>query len=130
MDVDINPETEPEAELVETTEEENPLEQKPAALTLVIQSWATPIVGIIMLVAGLLGGYYLRPVLSPESAPVLAAEVSTSSETENVPVAVPTSDAERAAQQQELMAAVVDRTRHFRGDPNAPVTLIEFSDFQ
>jgi len=106
------------------------VDEKPAALTLVIQSWATPIIGIVMLVVGLLGGYYIRPLLSPKPAPVLAAEVSTSSETENPPAVVPTSDAERAAQQQELMIAVTERTRHFRGDPDAPVTIIEFSDFQ
>jgi hypothetical protein len=124
---------------IETQQESNPddlvdeallPEEKPAALTLVIRSWATPIIGIVMLVVGLLGGYYIRPLLSPEPAPVAAAEVSTSSETEKPPAVVPTSDAERAAQQQELMTAVVERTRHFRGDPDAPITIIEFSDFQ
>ena len=112
--------------------EEVPLpEEKPAALTLVVQSWATPIIGIVMLVAGLFGGYYMRPLLSPQPQPTaVAAAGSTSSETENTPVTVPTTDTERAAQQQELMTAVLERTRHFRGDPDAPVTIIEFSDFQ
>lgn len=81
-----------------------------------------------MLFTGLLGGYYLRPLLSPDPAPVAAVEDSSSSSTGNVPLATP--DAERAAQQQELMSQVVERTRHFRGDPDAPVTIIEFSDFQ
>ena len=115
---------------MENQPEETPsLEDKPAALTLVIQSWATPIVGIIMLVAGLFGGYYLRPVLSPTSTSVAVAE-RASSVTGDAPSTIPTPDAERAAQQQELMTAVVEGTRHFRGDPNAPVTIIEFSDFQ
>lgn len=105
-------------------------EEKPAALTLVIQSWATPIIGIIMLVAGLFGGYYLRPLLSPTLTPAVAAGESTSLETENAAATIPTPDAERAAQQQELMTAVVESTRHFRGDPEAPITIIEFSDFQ
>jgi hypothetical protein len=29
-----------------------------------------------------------------------------------------------------LMDAVVTQTRHFKGDANAPITIIEFSDFQ
>ncbi len=30
----------------------------------------------------------------------------------------------------EVMGTVVAQTRHFQGDPNAPVTMIEFGDFQ
>ena len=30
----------------------------------------------------------------------------------------------------EVMGGVVAQTRHFEGDPNAPVTMIEFGDFQ
>ena len=33
-----------------------------AAVTINIQSWATPIIGLVMLVIGLLGGYYIRPL--------------------------------------------------------------------
>jgi hypothetical protein len=129
MEENTNPEIEPETELVEIAEETQLPEQKPAAFTLVIQSWATPIIGVVMLLIGLLGGYYLRPALSPNPTPVAAVEGNSTSNTENVPV-VPTPDATRSAQQQELMTAVVERTRHFYGDPNAPVTIIEFSDFQ
>jgi uncharacterized protein involved in exopolysaccharide biosynthesis len=111
-------------------EETPPPEDKPAALTLVIQSWATPIVGIVMLVVGLFGGYYLRPVLLPTSTSVALVEETASSDAGDAPNTIPTPDTERAVQQQELMTAVVERTRHFRGDPDAPVTIIEFSDFQ
>ena len=129
MEENTSPEIEPEAELAEIAEETQLPEQKPAAFTLVIQSWATPIIGVVMLIAGLFGGYYLRPVLSPNPTPVAAVDGNSTSNTENVPI-VPTPDATRSAQQQELVTVVVERTRHFYGDPNAPVTIIEFSDFQ
>ena len=131
MEENTSPEIEPEVESTETIEETKRPEQKPAAFTLVIQSWATPVIGIAMLIVGLLGGYYLRPVLSPPPTPVSAVAGNPTSDSGSVPT-VPTStpDAERAAQEQELMAAVVERTRHFLGDSNAPVTIIEFSDFQ
>lgn len=93
---------------------------QPPALTINIHSWATPIVGIVMLVIGALAGFYARPTVLgqlPESA-------SGSS-----PVAaIPTED--RSEEQQRLMASLIPRVRHFLGDPNAPVTIIEFGDFQ
>lgn len=104
-------------------------EPKKPALTVVIQSWTTPIVGIIMLVAGLFAGFYGRPLLSPETISV-GVEGNTSAGSSSAPITVPTPDADRAAQQQELMNAVVEGTRHFRGNPDAAVTIIEFSDFQ
>jgi hypothetical protein len=104
-------------------------EKKNPALTIVIQSWATPIIGIVLLAVGLLGGYFGRPLISPETEPVVSV-TGQESKTGNVPaVTVPTPDVDLAAQQQELMRVVSDGTRHFRGDPNAPVTIIEFSDF-
>ena len=38
---------------------------KSPALTIHIASWATPIIGLLMLVVGLAGGFFLRPVLLP-----------------------------------------------------------------
>jgi len=90
------------------------------ALTINIQSWTTPIVAIVMLVIGALAGFYARPnVLGqlPESA----------SDTSPV-VAIPTED--RSEQQQQLMASLTPQIRHFIGDSSAPVTIIEFGDFQ
>ena len=107
-----------------------PQRQESPAITVVIQSWTTPIAAIVMLIVGLLGGYFGRPFLSSETIPA-AAEEDSATVVANAPIiTVPTPNTELATQQQELMAAVVENTRHFRGNPAAPVTLIEFSDFQ
>ena len=107
---------------LEVQEESPPLEaQNPPAITISIQSWATPIVGILMLVLGLLVGYYVRPLILNESP----SEASVNS---GLPVVIPTAD--NSAAQQKLMETILAKTRHFKGDPNAPVTIIEFADFQ
>ena len=97
-----------------------------AAISIVVHSWATPIVGVLMLAIGLLGGYFGRPFLLPQSPESVASSPSG--------MASP-SDALASSQNQpsspdELMAFVISQTRHFKGDPNALVTIIEFSDFQ
>ncbi len=95
-------------------------EAQPPALTINIHSWATPIIGIVMLVIGALAGFYARPVVlgqSPESASGASPVV-----------AIPTED--RSEEQQRLMASLIPSVRHFIGDANAPVTIIEFGDFQ
>jgi len=103
-------------------EEPAPVEaQKPPALTITIQSWATPIVGVVMLVLGLLVGYFVRPLMLNQAQ----SEASVNSAP---PVVIPSAD--NAASQQKLMETVLAKTRHFRGDANAPVTIIEFADFQ
>lgn len=100
-------------------------EQKPA-LTIVIQSWATPIAAAVMLVLGLVGGYFARPLLEDNSRNTRTAS----------PVSLPTSapasgvDMPEFASADELMDYLVSQVVHFKGDENAPVTMIEFSDFQ
>lgn len=118
----------PEAhERVEMQTEPAPIEtHKQPAATITIQSWATPIVGVVMLVIGLLLGYYGRPFTRAGTQPVTAQpEIITTSAP---PVVIPTVD--NSAAQQNLMETVVAQTRHFKGDPNAPVTIIEFGDFK
>ncbi len=125
---------EPPVEEVDDEEEESP------ALVINVQSWATPIVGLLMLVVGLVGGYLLYPQVSARlmgEAPVAVASVAAAP-TAAAPPEVSASGSEPAAappapsdaDRQEMMAFLVDQTRHFRGDPGAPVTIIEFSDFQ
>ncbi|RIK32519.1 MAG: hypothetical protein DCC56_01545 [Anaerolineae bacterium] len=93
---------------------------QPPALTINIQSWTTPIVAIVMLVIGALAGFYARPT-------VLGQLPESASDTSPV-VAIPTED--RSEQQQQLMASLTPQIRHFIGDSSAPVTIIEFGDFQ
>lgn len=107
-----------ETEPIDRSDENTPPATRRAALTITIQSWATPLVGLVMLVIGLLGGYFVRPFLAPASS---AASVSTQT------VASAQSS---SASQAELMQNVIEQTRHFKGDPDAPVTIIEFGDFQ
>ena len=59
---------EPEMEEIAPEQPEEPKELKKSrpALTIVIQSWATLIVALIMLIIGLIGGFFLRPIVLPE----------------------------------------------------------------
>jgi hypothetical protein len=93
--------------------------QDRSAVVINIQSWATPIIGLVMLIIGLLGGYFGRPLI-------------TSASKTPIPSAVPTSASATSAapDMQQVMTSLIAQTRHFLGDANAPVTIIEFSDFQ
>ena len=117
----------PEDELSRPEEIEAEAPEKPA-LTIVIQSWATPILALIMLIIGLAGGYFGRPLLEGNQT-VAVPEVAQATSTVQ-PTTDPVAAATAEARGQQLLAAVVGQTRHFLGDENAPVTLIEFSDFQ
>ena len=99
---------------MEETEEVQPKRQP--AITINIQSWATPLVGVVMLIIGLLGGYYGRPLLSGTK------EQSTVSQS--------IAPSQAGTGNEELMAYLLSQTRHFKGAPDAPITLIEFGDFQ
>jgi hypothetical protein len=107
-------------------------EQKPA-LTIVVQSWATPAAAMIMLVIGLLAGYFGRPLLqkdgaanTPGNSPVAAGTTPVIPPTSAVSnVAIPT-----ITSGEELMTYLVSQANHFKGSADAPVTIIEFSDFQ
>ncbi len=111
----------PEAPVrMELQEELAPIEaQKQPAVTISIQSWATPIAGVLMLVLGLMVGFYGRPFL------LAGTESSAGSAPPDV-----IATADNSAAQEDLMKTVIAQTRHFKGDQNAPVTIIEFADFQ
>jgi hypothetical protein len=98
--------------------------EKPA-LTVVIQSWWTPALALITLVVGLLGGYFGRPLINQENTGSVAVV------TQSAVNPTATIDAtQQAITAQQVMTSLISQTKHFQGDPNATVTLIEFSDYQ
>jgi hypothetical protein len=93
-------------------------ESRPA-LIINIQSWTTPIVGVVMLLLGLLGGYYGRTLIAGGGEQAIVPQTIAPAQQQSAGVG-----------NEELMAYLLSQTRHFKGDPDAPVTLIEFGDFQ
>jgi protein-disulfide isomerase len=118
---------------------DQPQGQKPA-LTVIIQSWWTPALAVIMLVVGLLVGFLGRGLIYNNAEPTgavaaVTTPVTTSAATLPAGLAAaptPTVDPTVAAIKttDQLMALLVSNTTHFEGDPNAKVTIIEFSDYQ
>jgi protein-disulfide isomerase len=113
---------------------DEPKGDKPA-LTVVIQSWWTPALGVLMLVVGLLAGYFGRPLLNPGSTGdgKVAAIVTQTSIVPTAQGANPTTTidpTQQAISAQQMMANLIKQTKDFQGDPNAKVTIIEFSDYQ
>jgi protein-disulfide isomerase len=108
------------------------------ALTVVVQSWWTPALAVIMLVAGLLVGYFIRPLINKDTGTASTGEVAaltTPVPTNSVAqITSPTSTVDPTVaaitSKEQLMAYLVSNTTHFKGDPNAKVTIIEFSDYQ
>ena len=117
----------------------------------------TAIGGLAILVLGVALGFFVRPLISPArdaaqttntepaNLPTSAAQADSNSgdegagndagSTQKTPALVeltPSSSpapTEASSQSQELMDYAISQTRHFRGDANAPITMIEFSDF-
>lgn len=124
---------------------QNKKEHRPA-LVLTIYSGMVPLIAIVMLGIGLLAGYFFRPavpapqvvVMVPTAAAVAAvpkpaeakptlAVAGAPTQAVAQPAAKPTVDPLVTKQIADTLASKV---RHWKGDPNATVTMLEFSDFQ
>lgn len=87
----------------------------------------TVVVGLLMLGAGLLMGYFGRPLITPQpsgQASVASADTGSQSAADD-PDPVDSNQS-----QPTLMEGVVAQARHFRGEPDAPITIVEFGDFK
>ena len=94
---------------------------------IIVQSSATLFVGLGMLVLGLAAGFLLRPLVplgGQPAAATTAPDAASSGQT------TPAEQTQEAADAAALMTALVQGTRHFIGSADAPVTIIEFADFQ
>lgn len=92
-----------------------------------LTSWHVPALLAVGLLAGIAVGLFAGPYLTAhppvqESASPAPAAVSPTT----APVPTTAEDTARA----NLMSTVVGATRHFRGAAEAPVTVVEFGDFQ
>jgi len=122
--------------MIDQPQGERPSPGEKPALTIIIQSWWTPALAVVMLVAGLLAGYFGRPLVNksadpPETVAALTTPSVTLSANQNPAVTTsvdPTLAAITSAEQ--AMTYLISHTTHFQGDPNAKVTIIEFSDYQ
>jgi amino acid transporter len=82
-------------------------------------TWFIFIVGLVMLLFGIFLGYYGRPLVGPEARTAMRTGTAQA-------VAVKT----QVAANKKIMEYLSGKLQHFQGDTNAPVTIIEFSDYQ
>ncbi|MFQ5595613.1 MAG: hypothetical protein ACE5HA_15810 [Anaerolineae bacterium] len=121
---DIQPE---EHTTVEFNEETSP-KPAPRTVSLRVDLLVTLVAGLLV---GMVIGYVGRPLLAPEPQRAAQPQVESVADasTPTSPTAAAASSADNSSAQ-SLMDSMVAQTRHLRGNPDAPVTIIEFSDFQ
>ena len=86
------------------------------------RAWLTPVLAAAMLVAGLFLGYFGRPIVQP-----LLEGTTEPTERAQLPAVNPNPASGEPTP--TLMEFLITNTQHFKGDPDAPVTMIEFSDY-
>jgi flagellar basal body-associated protein FliL len=129
MDLDAVEKTDSEKDIEEQLPEE--VDQEEELSKGGSQSWLiTVLVGLVMLLAGLLLGYFGRGEFGPEAQAAKSTATAQMVAAATQAAANAEQSATQAAANAELMDFLTQNTRHYKGDPNAPVTIIEFSDFQ
>ena len=96
-----------------------------------IKPWSLALILVITFVVGLAIGFLGRPVVMPPQEVVVTVVVTP--DTPAVAQAKATPEPETGAGQAAtptIMDFILADARHFQGDPNAPITLVEFSDFR
>ncbi len=92
------------------------------AISIVIHSWDTVLACFATLVIGLVMGFFARPLLTisaPTPAPAARAQ-----EDQNA------FETKANADPKGIMITALKQVKHFMGSENAPVTMLEFADFQ
>ena len=112
MDEQIEEQIEPQPEPEQTTEPEQEGNKTPKYLNLILG-------GILLLLIGAFLGYIGRGTFGPEAQAAKATSTAAA-------VVVQT----RAATNKQVMELVSQQITHWRGDANAPITMIEISDYQ
>lgn len=116
-----------------SVEEEGETAENKPTLVLNVYSWWTPVLGIIMLVVGLFAGYYARPYVTARFPDMAGTNTEAAAPPTDAVAGTPapTVDPTQVAESRDqMMTFLVEQARHFIGDENAPITMIEFSDFQ
>jgi hypothetical protein len=83
-------------------------------------AWTVSLVFIAFILGGV-AGWYARPVLEKPGPTISPTEPARQPASAATPVANPVPG---------FIATAVSRTRQWKGDPDAPVTIVEFADFQ
>jgi uncharacterized protein YneF (UPF0154 family) len=120
-------EVQPELEALDADGNDSQPSPRSPAFVLNFYSWWIPIVGVVMLLVGLVGGYFLRPLLPGTQTAEQPTDNPSEVSSLQTQAPQPTMDPETRKQ---LMDYLLPNVKHFKGDANAPVTLLEFSDFQ
>ncbi len=92
-------------------------------ISIVIHSWDTALACFATLVIGLVMGFIARPLVTvstPTPAPAAARVLEDQNAFETKANADP----------KGIMTTALKQVKHFMGSENAPVTMLEFADFQ
>ncbi len=91
------------------------------AISIVIHSWDTVLACVVTLVIGLVVGFLARPMVAVGTPASAAAQ----------PAEPPDPFVTKAnSDPKGVMKVALNQVKHFRGRADAPVTMLEFSDFQ